>query len=173
MTPQEIIDLDQQHVWHPYAAMPNALPCFPVQSARGVELTILCNSKGDNTGTTTTTRTLIDGMSSWWAAIHGYNHPVLNAAAVAQMDQMSHVMFGGLTHEPAVQLAKLLVQVTPPSLQHVFYCDSGSVAVEVGMKMALQYWYNLDPKTRKHRFLTIRGGEFLYSNCRQAYNTFM
>ena len=146
MTPDEIIDLDQQHVWHPYAAMPNSVPCFPVKSAHGVEIEL---SDG---------RTLIDGMSSWWAAIHGYNHPALNRAASEQMDQMSHMMFGGLTHEPAVKLAQKLVEVTPSQLQHVFYCDSGSVAVEVGMKMALQYWYNLNPQTKKHRFLTIRGG---------------
>lgn len=146
LTTDEIIELDQQHVWHPYAAMPNSVPCFPVKSARGAEIEL------------TDGRTLIDGMSSWWAAIHGYNHPRLNQAAADQMAQMSHVMFGGLTHEPAVQLAQKLVQVTPSKLQHVFYCDSGSVAVEVGMKMALQYWYNLDPQTKKHRFLTIRGG---------------
>ena len=142
----EIVDIDQQHVWHPYAAMPNAVPCFPVKRARGVEIEL------------TDGRTLIDGMSSWWAAIHGYNHPKLNLAATRQMEQMSHIMFGGLTHEPAAKLAQKLVEVTPSSLQHVFYCDSGSVSVEVGMKMALQYWYNLDPHSKKHRFLTIRGG---------------
>ena len=146
LSTQEIVDLDQQHVWHPYAAMPNAVPCFPVKSAQGVEIEL------------TDGRTLIDGMSSWWAAIHGYNHPVLNQAATEQISHMSHMMFGGLTHEPAVQLAKKLVEVTPPSLQHVFYCDSGSVAIEVGMKMALQYWYNLDSATQKNQFLTIRGG---------------
>lgn len=143
---QEIIDIDQKHVWHPYAAMPNAIPCFPVRSAKGVEIEL------------TDGRTLVDGMSSWWACIHGYNHPTLNQAAKDQIDKTSHVMFGGLTHEPAVNLAKKLVEVTPSSLQHVFYCDSGSVSVEVGMKMALQYWYNLDSSTKKHRFLTIRGG---------------
>jgi len=154
MTTQEIIDLDQKHVWHPYAAMPNAVPCYPVQSANGVELTL------------TDGRTLIDGMSSWWAAIHGYNHPVLNTAMHDQISRMSHVMFGGLTHEPAVLLAQKLVEITPSSLQHVFYCDSGSVAIEVAMKMALQYWYNLNQqqsnsgnsKTKKTKFLTIRGG---------------
>ena len=143
---QQIIDIDQQHVWHPYAPMPNSLPCFPVKSAKGVEIELVDG------------RTLIDGMSSWWAAIHGYNHPVLNQAAKDQIDNMSHIMFGGLTHEPAVKLAKRLVEFTPKSLQHVFYCDSGSVSIEVGMKMALQYWYNLDSNTKKHRFLTVRGG---------------
>ncbi|CAB9528044.1 Biotin biosynthesis bifunctional protein BioAB [Seminavis robusta] len=147
LTPQEIIDLDQQHVWHPYAAMPNGVRCFPVHSAKGVEIEL------------TDGRTLVDGMSSWWAAIHGYNHPVLNNAATQQMERMSHVMFGGLTHEPAVQLAQKLVQVTPSQLQHVFYCDSGSVSIEVAMKMALQYWHNLGGgDNRKHRFLTVRGG---------------
>lgn len=146
LSTEEIIDLDQRHVWHPYAAMPNAVPCFPVKSAQGVEIEL------------TDGRTLIDGMSSWWAAIHGYNHPVLNKAANEQISHMSHMMFGGLTHEPAVQLAQKLVEVTPPGLQHVFYCDSGSVSIEVGMKMALQYWYNLDSATKKHNFLTIRGG---------------
>jgi adenosylmethionine---8-amino-7-oxononanoate aminotransferase len=146
MTAEEIIALDQQHVWHPYAAMPNVIPCFPVQSARGVEITL------------TDGRTLIDGMSSWWAAIHGYSHPRLTHAATQQIEQMSHIMFGGLTHEPAVRLAQKLVQITPSSLQHVFFCDSGSVAVEVGMKMALQYWYNLDPDTKRNKFLTIQGG---------------
>lgn len=146
MTTEEIISLDQKHVWHPYSAMPNSVPCFPVDSANGVEIEL---SDG---------RTLVDGMSSWWAAIHGYNHPVLNAAAEGQIKKMSHMMFGGLTHAPAVQLAQKLVEVTPSSLQHVFYSDSGSVAIEVGMKMALQYWYNLNQNTRKHRFLTIRGG---------------
>jgi len=108
MTTQEIIDLDQKHVWHPYAAMPNAVPCYPVQSANGVELTL------------TDGRTLIDGMSSWWAAIHGYNHPVLNTAMHDQISRMSHVMFGGLTHEPAVLLAQKLVEITPSSFSTCF-----------------------------------------------------
>ena len=158
---QELIEFDQHHVWHPYASLPNAVPCVPIKSAQGVTLELY-------NGTT-----LIDGMSSWWAAIHGYNHPKLNNAAKDQISKMSHVMFGGLTHAPAVELAQALVDMTPPDLQHVFYCDSGSVAIEVAMKMALQYWYNrqqqqsssssvsssLDKnRMTKHKFLTIRGG---------------
>jgi adenosylmethionine-8-amino-7-oxononanoate aminotransferase len=146
---EELCQLDQDHVWHPYASMPNAVPCVPVESANGCEIHLKDG------------RTLIDGMSSWWACIHGYNHPKLNDAAIAQMNKMSHMMFGGLTHEPAVQLAKALIEMTPSNettkLDKVFYCDSGSVAVEVAMKMALQYQYNLG-KPEKNQFLTIRGG---------------
>lgn len=151
---QDILRLDQQHVWHPYAAMPNPLPCVPIQSAQGCQLFL-------HDG-----RTLIDGMSSWWACIHGYSHPYLIQAAKDQIDQMSHVMFGGLTHEPAVQLAATLISMTPGShqdddgtkLDKIFYCDSGSVAIEVAMKMALQYWYNLQSNNHKSKFLTIKGG---------------
>ena len=125
--------------------MPNPLPIFPVKSAQGVYLEL---EDG---------RTLVDGMSSWWTCIHGYNHPRLNRAAHDQIDRMSHVMFGGLTHQPAVQLAQRLVELTPDPLLQVFFCDSGSVAVEVAMKMAIQYWYNLG-QPQKHRFLTVRGG---------------
>ena len=142
---QQLIDLDRQHVWHPYAAMPNPLPVFPVRSAKGVRIEL---EDG---------RSLIDGISSWWTCIHGYNHPQLNAAAHAQIEQMSHVMFGGLTHRPAVDLAKKLVSITPGNLQHVFFSDSGSVAVEVAMKMAVQYWHSRG-RADKDRFLTIRSG---------------
>ncbi|MEM9487048.1 MAG: aminotransferase class III-fold pyridoxal phosphate-dependent enzyme, partial [Cyanobacteria bacterium P01_F01_bin.116] len=141
----QLLAIDRKHVWHPYAAMPNPMPIFPVKSAQGVHIEL---EDG---------RRLVDGMSSWWTTIHGYNHPRLNQAAKEQIDRMSHVMFGGLTHQPAVQLAQKLVELTPQILQHVFFCDSGSVAVEVAMKMALQYWYNLG-KPAKHRFLTVRGG---------------
>ncbi|MGB3767168.1 MAG: adenosylmethionine--8-amino-7-oxononanoate transaminase [Phormidesmis sp.] len=141
----QLIALDRQHVWHPYSAMPNPLPVFPVRSAQGVRIEL---EDG---------RSLIDGISSWWTCIHGYNHPRLNAAATEQMAQMSHVMFGGLTHRPAVALAKKLIEITPEPLQHVFFSDSGSVAVEVAMKLAIQYWHNRG-QPQKNRFLTIRSG---------------
>ncbi|CAG0908555.1 unnamed protein product, partial [Cyprideis torosa] len=139
------IALDRQHVWHPYTDMPTGSPVFPVVSASGVRLTLADG------------RELIDGMSSWWCAIHGYNHPVLNDAIQTQLQSMSHVMFGGLTHQPAAELAGLLVDITPPALQTVFFSDSGSVAVEVAMKMAIQYWA-ANNKPGKRRMLTILGG---------------
>jgi adenosylmethionine---8-amino-7-oxononanoate aminotransferase len=142
---QQLLDFDRQHVWHPYAAMPNLLPVFPVASAQGVHIHLMDG------------RSLIDGISSWWTCIHGYNHPHLNQAAHAQIDRMSHIMFGGLTHQPAVDLAEKLIGMTPAALQQVFFCDSGSVAVEVAMKMAIQYWYNRG-LPQKQRFLTIRHG---------------
>ena len=148
MTPEtigELLQFDRRHVWHPYGSTLDPLPCLPVESAEGVYLRLADG------------RRLIDGMSSWWAAIHGYNHPYLNEALFRQAAKMSHVMFGGLTHEPAVELARRLIDLTPANLRHVFFCDSGSVAVEVAMKMALQY-YRARGETRKHRFATIRGG---------------
>jgi adenosylmethionine---8-amino-7-oxononanoate aminotransferase len=142
---QQLIDFDRQHVWHPYAAMPNLLPVFPVESAQGVHIQLMDG------------RSLIDGISSWWTCIHGYNHPRLNKAAHAQIDRMSHMMFGGLTHQPAVDLTRKLIEITPDALQQVFFCDSGSVAVEVAMKMAVQYWYNRG-LPEKQGFLTLRNG---------------
>ncbi|VAW88491.1 Adenosylmethionine-8-amino-7-oxononanoate aminotransferase [hydrothermal vent metagenome] len=143
MNLQELIQLDQMHVWHPYSAMGADLPIFPVASAEGVRLKLLDG------------RELIDGMSSWWCAIHGYNHPEMNRALTEQLNDMAHVMFGGLTHRPAVELAARLVELTPDELQTVFFSDSGSVSVEVAMKMAIQYWHAKD-KTNKQKFLTLR-----------------
>lgn len=141
----QLLVLDRRHVWHPYAAMPNTGPVFPVRSAQGVYLELETGER------------LVDGMSSWWTCIHGYNHPRLNQAARSQMDRMSHVMFGGLTHQPAVQLAHRLVRMTPEPLQQVFFCDSGSVSVEVAMKLAIQYWHNRGEPQKQH-FLTLRHG---------------
>ncbi|MEU1706797.1 adenosylmethionine--8-amino-7-oxononanoate transaminase [Streptomyces sp. NPDC005706] len=142
----ELLELDRRHVWHPYGPMPGRAEPLVVESASGVRL-----RPADGSGE------LVDGMSSWWSAIHGYNHPVLNEAAREQLGRMSHVMFGGLTHEPAVRLAKLLVDMSPEGLEHVFLADSGSVSVEVAVKMCLQYWRSLG-RPAKQRLLTWRGG---------------
>jgi adenosylmethionine-8-amino-7-oxononanoate aminotransferase len=142
----ELLDLDRRHVWHPYGPMPGRQEPLVVESASGVRLR-LADGSGE----------LVDGMSSWWSAIHGYNHPVLNEAAHDQLARMSHVMFGGLTHEPAVRLAKRLVDMSPEGLEHVFLADSGSVSVEVAVKMCLQYWRSLG-RPGKQRLLTWRGG---------------
>jgi adenosylmethionine---8-amino-7-oxononanoate aminotransferase len=144
-TTDELIASDRAHVWHPYAPMPATVAPFVVQSASGVRLRLADG------------RELVDGMSSWWAAIHGYAHPVLDAAVRDQLGTMSHVMFGGLTHGPAVDLARLLVDTSPAGLEHVFLTDSGSVSVEVAIKMCLQYWRSRG-RPEKHRLMTWRGG---------------
>lgn len=149
MKPDELLALDRQHVWHPYGPMPGRTQPLLVESAAGVRLRLAEEFCGQ--------RELVDGMSSWWSAVHGYNHPVLNEAARTQLDRMSHVMFGGLTHEPAVRLAKRLVDITPAGLEHVFLADSGSVSVEVAVKMCLQYWRS-QGRGGKQRLLTWRGG---------------
>ncbi|RLL65616.1 adenosylmethionine--8-amino-7-oxononanoate transaminase [Streptomyces sp. Z26] len=145
----ELLALDRQHVWHPYGPMPGRDEPLLVESASGVRLRLAEPVEGR--------RELVDGMSSWWSAVHGYGHPVLHDAAVEQLGRMSHVMFGGLTHEPAVRLAKRLVDLTPDGLEHVFLSDSGSVSVEVAVKMCLQFWRSTG-NTRKQRLLTWRGG---------------
>ncbi|GED98239.1 adenosylmethionine--8-amino-7-oxononanoate transaminase [Gordonia crocea] len=139
-----LAQIDADHVWHPYGALPAAVPSLLVHSADGVYLE-------------TEAGRLVDGMSSWWAAIHGYRHPVLDRAATEQLGAMSHVMFGGLTHRPAVDLAARLVEITPPGLEKVFFSDSGSVSIEVAVKMALQYWRGRGAPERT-RLLTWRGG---------------
>jgi len=139
------VNFDDQHIWHPYAKIPNTVPTYLVESADNVYL----NLEGG--------KRVIDGMSSWWSMIHGYNNSALNQAIKQQIDCVSHVMFGGLTHQPAIDLCKLLVQVTPPSLDKVFLSDSGSVSVEISLKMAIQYWYNKGRKDKTY-FVTPRGG---------------
>ncbi|MGF6561677.1 adenosylmethionine--8-amino-7-oxononanoate transaminase [Erwinia aphidicola] len=143
MTPADLA-FDRDHIWHPYTSMSAPLPCYPIVAAQETSLQLADG------------RQLVDGMSSWWAAIHGYNHPRLNRALQAQMAQMSHVMFGGITHPAAVALCCRLLAMVPQNLQCVFLADSGSVAVEVAMKMALQYWQARGEK--RQRFLTLRHG---------------
>ena len=141
----ELLAIDRAHAWHPYTSTLNQDPVYPVRAARGCRFELMDG------------RELIDGMSSWWCAIHGYNHPVLNQALRDQLEAMAHVMFGGLTHEPAVGLIERLVALTPAPLQHVFLCDSGSVSVEVAIKMALQY-HQARGEPGRHRLLALRSG---------------
>ena len=141
----DLLNIDSQHIWHPYSPMHSDTPVYPVVSASGVRLKLADG------------RELIDGMASWWCAIHGYNHPVLNEAIRDQLDQMAHVMFGGLTHEPAIRLVEKLVSITPEPLTAVFLADSGSVSVEVAMKMAIQFWH-AKGQVDKQRFVSLRHG---------------
>lgn len=142
---KHLLDFDREHIWHPYTSATEPLPTQLVESAKGVKLTL---EDG---------RELIDGMASWWCAIHGYNHPKLNAAAKIQIDKMSHVMFGGITHQPAIDLCKRLIDITPERLQHVFLADSGSISVEVAIKMAVQYW-QAKAQPSKQKMLSLKGG---------------
>lgn len=136
-------EIDAKHIWHPYSAMDSNMPIYHVESAHGVKLKLRDGTE------------LIDGMSSWWCVIHGYNHPEMNAALTQQLEKMAHVMFGGLTHDPAIELAQLLVDITPKPLQTVFYSDSGSVSVEVAMKMAVQYWHARG-QAQRQTFVSLR-----------------
>ncbi|VAW48010.1 Adenosylmethionine-8-amino-7-oxononanoate aminotransferase [hydrothermal vent metagenome] len=141
----QLLQFDQQHIWHPYSKMPNTTAALGVLKTEGSIITLTDN------------RELIDAMSSWWACIHGYNHPVIQKAMHQQIETMPHIMFGGLTHQPAIELAKRLVKLSPKGLETVFFSDSGSVAVEVAIKMALQYWISLEQPNKKH-LMTIKGG---------------
>ncbi|MCP4409322.1 MAG: adenosylmethionine--8-amino-7-oxononanoate transaminase [Gammaproteobacteria bacterium] len=140
-----MLKYDREHIWHPYSSMIDPLTVYPVVSASGVYLKLADG------------RELIDGMSSWWSVIHGYNHPRLNSAAHAQIDTMAHVMFGGLTHWPATELASRLVRLTPAPQEKVFFSDSGSVSVEVAIKMAIQFWQSRG-QTKKYKLLSLRHG---------------
>ncbi len=141
----DLLAFDRQHIWHPYTSMTAPLPSYLVESAQGVYIHLASGER------------VIDGMSSWWSVLHGYNHPYLNNALSEQASKMSHVMFGGLTHEPAVELSQKLIAITPDCLQHIFLSDSGSVAVEVAIKMSLQYWHSKQ-KPNKHKLITVKNG---------------
>jgi adenosylmethionine-8-amino-7-oxononanoate aminotransferase len=149
LTPEQISVIDAAHLWHPYSTIgAEAVPPVVAVGARGARLTLIRDDEPVE---------VLDAMSSWWTAIHGHGHPVLDAALAAQLATMNHVMFGGLTHEPAARLAQLLVDLTPSGLETVFFCDSGSVSVEVAVKMALQYWRSRG-RPGKRRLMTWRGG---------------
>ncbi|GAF04458.1 adenosylmethionine-8-amino-7-oxononanoate aminotransferase [Saccharicrinis fermentans DSM 9555 = JCM 21142] len=145
MDSKQILAFDKAHVWHPYTSATSEEDCLLVEKAEGVFIELESGER------------LIDGMSSWWSVIHGYNHPALNRAITEQCSQMAHLMFGGLTHRPAVNLANALLEIVPKGLKYVFYSDSGSVAVEVALKMAMQYWQS-QHKSGKNQFVTIKNG---------------
>ncbi len=141
----ELTELDREYLWHPYTSFTNPSPIFPVRRAQGVHIELADGRK------------LIDGMSSWWSVLHGYNHPAINKAITDQLHQFAHVMFAGFTHEPAAKLAKTLVEITPAGLNKVFFSDSGSVAVEVALKMAIQYWHS-QGEAQRTTFLALKKG---------------
>ena len=141
----KLLEFDKNHVWHPYTSMSKPLPSYLVESANGVHINLASGEK------------VVDGMSSWWSVLHGYNHPELNQALIDQTQKFAHVMFGGLTHEPAITLSKTLIEITPAGLNKVFLSDSGSVSVEVALKMSLQYWHSKN-KPEKHKVLTVKNG---------------
>ena len=145
MDQQQLLNIDKSIVWHPYASFTDAPPVYAVESANGVHIQLQDG------------RQLLDGMSSWWCAIHGYNNKTLNQAVTTQLEKMSHIMFGGLTHQPAVELAQLLTEISPAGLNKVFFSDSGSVAVEVALKMAIQYWHSQN-KPEKNKILAFEKG---------------
>lgn len=144
-SPKEMLQFDRDHIWHPYTSALSPLPTYLVESAKGCELKLSDGTK------------LIDGMASWWCAVHGYNHERLNNAAKSQLADMSHVMFGGITHRPAIDLCQRLIEITPATLEHVFLADSGSISVEVAMKMAVQYW-QAKSQPSKSKMLSLKGG---------------
>ncbi|WP_343128371.1 adenosylmethionine--8-amino-7-oxononanoate transaminase [Buchnera aphidicola (Takecallis taiwana)] len=141
---QNNLQFNTKHIWHPYDSIIKPLPCYMIQSAYGVYLHLQSGVK------------IIDGMSSWWSVIHGYNHPILKNSLITQINHITHIMFGGIIHKPAILLCQELLKILPKKLECIFLCDSGSVAIEVAMKMALQYYSK--SKNNKKIFLTIRNG---------------